>query len=96
MNVPLIEVNEANFDREVLNATQPALVHFWADWSAPCKAMAPILESVAEDAPGFVKVARVNVEQHEKSLLKMANVGPAAGGLDTGSAGHQQRTKKKK
>jgi thiol-disulfide isomerase/thioredoxin len=50
VNNHFIELNEANFDREVLNATQPVLVQFWADWSAPCKAMAPMLESVAEDA----------------------------------------------
>jgi len=66
MNNNVIELNEANFDREVLNATHPVLVEFWADWSDPCKAMAPMLESVAEDDAVPVKVARVNVEHHEK------------------------------
>lgn len=64
-NNNVIELNEANFDREVLNATQPVLVEFWAGWSDPCKAMAPMLESVAEDEAVPVKVARVNVEDHE-------------------------------
>jgi len=66
MNNNVIELNEANFDREVLNATHPVLVEFWADWSDPCKAMAPMLESVAEDQAVPVKVARVNVEHHEE------------------------------
>ena len=65
MNNNVIELNEANFDREVLNATQPVLVEFWAGWSDPCKAMAPLLESVAEDEAVPVKIARVNVEDHE-------------------------------
>ena len=65
MNNNVIELNEANFNREVLNATQPVIVEFWAGWSDPCKAMAPLLESVAEDEAVPVKIARVNVEDHE-------------------------------
>ena len=65
MNNNVIELNEANFNREVLNATQPVIVEFWAGWSDPCKAMAPLLESVAEDEAVPVKIARVNVEEHE-------------------------------
>ena len=63
MNNHVIELTEANFEKEVLGATNPVLVQFWAGWSAPCKAMGPVLESVSEDVP--VKVARVNVEHHE-------------------------------
>jgi thioredoxin 1 len=65
VNNNVIELNEANFNREVLNATQPVIVEFWAGWSDPCKAMAPMLESVAEDEAVPVKIARVNVEDHE-------------------------------
>jgi thioredoxin 1 len=65
MNDNFIELNEANFDREVLDAMQPVLVEFWAGWSEPCKAMAPVLESVAKDDAIPVKIARVNVERHE-------------------------------
>ena len=65
MNNTTIELNEANFDREVLEAAQPVLVEFWAGWSESCKAMAPMLESIAENAAVAVKVARVNVEHHE-------------------------------
>jgi thioredoxin 1 len=65
VNNNVLELNEANFDREVLNAAQPVLVGFWASWSDPCRAMVPMLESVAEDEAVSVKVARVNVEDHE-------------------------------
>lgn len=66
MSNNVIELNEANFYREVLNATQPVIVEFWAGWSDPCKAMVPMLESVAEDAAAPVKVGRVNVENLEE------------------------------
>lgn len=66
MNNNLIELNEANFDQEVLQAMQPVLVEFWASWSAPCKTMAPMLEAVAGDGGIPVKYARVNVELYEK------------------------------
>jgi thioredoxin 1 len=62
----VIELNETNFHREVIKASQPVLVQFWAGWTAPCKALAPILESVAEDEAIPVKIARVNVEDHEE------------------------------
>lgn len=61
----LIELNETNFGPEVLNSERPVLVQFWADWWAPCRAMTPVLKSVAEDRFVGVKVARVNVEQNE-------------------------------
>jgi thioredoxin 1 len=66
VNNNVIDLNGTNFDREVLSAANPVLVQFWAGWSDPCKAMAPMLESVAEDQAVTVKVARVNVEQHEE------------------------------
>jgi thioredoxin 1 len=65
VNNNVIELNEANFEREVLNATQPVLVEFWAGWSAPCREMASVLESVAEDQAVPVKLARVNIEHFE-------------------------------
>jgi thioredoxin 1 len=65
MNNSVIEVNEANFETEVLGARNPVLVQFWAGWSEPCRAMGPVLESVAEGDDIPVKVARVNVERQE-------------------------------
>ena len=66
VNQSAIDLNEANFDQEVLHATQPVLVGFWAGWSDPCKTMTPRLASAAEGPAVPVNVARVKVEHHKK------------------------------
>ncbi|MGA2909341.1 MAG: thioredoxin [Terracidiphilus sp.] len=62
--VGVLEVNDANFDQEVLKSEQPVLVDFWAVWCGPCKAIAPIVEGVAAAYAGKLKVAKVNVDQN--------------------------------
>lgn len=65
MNNNVIDLNEMNFAHEVLEARNPVVVEFWASWSEACRAMAPVIESVAGDGAVPVKMARVNVEHHE-------------------------------
>jgi thioredoxin 1 len=60
----ILEVNDANFDQEVLRSEQPVLVDFWAVWCGPCKAIAPIVDGVATAYAGKLKVAKVNVDQN--------------------------------
>jgi thioredoxin 1 len=60
----VVEVNDANFDQEVLRSEQPVLVDFWAVWCGPCKAIAPIVDGVAQTYAGKLKVAKVNVDQN--------------------------------
>ncbi len=59
-----VHVNEAEFDREVLQADRPVLVDFWAPWCAPCHMVAPIVEKLAREQAQALKVAKVNVDEN--------------------------------
>jgi thioredoxin 1 len=58
-----IEVNEANFEAEVLKSNQPVLVDFWAPWCGPCKMIAPVLEEIATEQAGRAKIVKVNLDE---------------------------------
>ncbi|WP_273846149.1 thioredoxin [Rubrobacter calidifluminis] len=61
MAVP-VQVGEENFEEEVINSEVPVIVDFWAEWCAPCRAVAPVMEKIAEEYDGRVKVAKVNID----------------------------------
>jgi thioredoxin 1 len=61
----VLAFTDANFDREVLQSGIPVLVDFWATWCAPCKAIAPLVDSIADEYAGKVKVGKVNVDENQ-------------------------------
>ncbi|MGM0615558.1 MAG: thioredoxin [Pseudomonadota bacterium] len=57
-----VDVTNANFEQEVINADQPVLLKFWAPWCGPCKVMAPVVDEVAEERGDGLKVVSINVD----------------------------------
>lgn len=64
MSGNILHVSDATFEADVLKSTQPVLVDYWADWCAPCKMIAPILDEIADEYAGKIKVAKLNIDQN--------------------------------
>ena len=61
-----LEVNDSNFETEVKNCTTPVLVDFWAPWCGPCRKISPIIDDIASEYEGKVKVVKVNTDENMK------------------------------
>lgn len=64
MSDKIISTSDANFETEVLSSDLPVLVDFWAEWCGPCKMIAPILDDVATEYAGKVKVVKLNIDEN--------------------------------
>ncbi len=65
-----IQVTDGNFDQEVLKSSIPVLVDFWAPWCGPCRAMGPIIDELAGEFDGKVKICKMNVDENSASPSK--------------------------
>jgi thioredoxin 1 len=66
------EVSDASFENEVLKADVPVLVDFWATWCGPCKAIAPVVEEIASEYAGKLKVVKVDVDKNPETSMRFS------------------------
>ncbi len=64
-----VEITDSNFQEEVLNSDIPVLIDFWADWCQPCKMIAPVVQQIADEYEGKIKVGKLDVDSNGQTSL---------------------------
>lgn len=70
MSDNIIHVTDASFENDVLKASGPVLLDYWADWCGPCKAIAPVLKDIANEYAGKLTVAKINIDENPQAPAK--------------------------
>ena len=70
MSTNILHVTDESFESEVLTAETPVLVDYWAEWCGPCKAIAPVLEQIAEEYVGKLRIAKLNIDDNPSTPPK--------------------------
>ena len=70
MSDNIINVTDSNFEQEVLSSEIPVLLDYWAEWCGPCKMIAPILNDIADEYSGKIKVAKINIDENPGTPAK--------------------------
>ena len=70
METSVIEINDTNFDAEVVNSATPVLIDFSAEWCGPCKKLQPIVEAIAQEYDGRLKVAHLDIDKAQSTAVR--------------------------
>lgn len=70
MSKNILSLSDSSFEQDVLKSDVPVLVDYWAEWCGPCKMIAPLLDAIADEYEGRVKVAKLNIDENQQTPSK--------------------------